>query len=480
MKKLFSMVVGLLSIYLLIGCGGLSNTHTVNFVINNDLEDVSVEVENGETVDQIDVPNEGNHLFLGWYETNDFETPYDFTETVKGDINIYARYSQFEFGKENFITFKENDLFGFMLPTGEVVIEPQYEDASIFRFGYALVIKDEEMLFIDELGNEYNMKTEDTSMFPYRYTMNFTREGKVLIFSDDRYNLLNSDGEILFDIEKNNERMILTGSYFEDGLIPVYFKDSQSGFEGCAYLDEFGDIALSGDYYSCSSFSNGLAAVEITSGDPFTGTYYHGYTFINPSGEVILQTDLTTVYKMFDGIQPVLFKDGYAIGYMGTYLGSGETSSYVVIDEEGNIILDFEVTFDGEYLNYEIPVDVSNGYVLTKNQDDFYAIYDLDGDLIMDYTYKVGSNQDSVIGIYDNRVVFRNDEGQYGAVDVTTGNVVIEFEYDFMSAFNGGYAVVEDDGLYGVIDTDGNIVVDIVYDQMFSVTNNYIYQDIIR
>ncbi len=75
------------------------------------------------------------------------------------------------------------------------IIEAQYDDASIFRFGYALVVKDDQLLFIDELGNEFDLDANDTRMFLYRETINFTRDGKVLIFTDEGAKLLNTEGK---------------------------------------------------------------------------------------------------------------------------------------------------------------------------------------------------------------------------------------------------------------------------------------------
>ncbi len=49
-----------------------------------------------------------------------------------------------------------------------------------------------------------------------------------------------------------------------------------------------------------------------------------------------------------------------------------------MIDEEGQIILEFEPSFDNETSHTEIPIDVSNGYVLTRNDDYYYAIYDFE------------------------------------------------------------------------------------------------------
>ena len=484
MKKILSIGLMFMMMFVFISCDQ-EQTHEVRFVLNNDFEDVLVEVEDGTSVDAINLPTGSNHLLFGWYTSDDYEQTFDFNQEIDEDVTIYARLSHFPYGEENFIAFEENDMYGFMLPTGQVVIEAQYDQVSSFRYGYALVIKDGQLIFIDELGNESESLDQKTSLVGYNNIMNFTSQGYVLIHSSGETQLIDSNGQVLFTkdniykTEDINGSFIVLGSYFEDGLVParVDYIDSQR-MDECVYLDEDGNIALQGGFFECSSFSNGIGAVKIQTGDFGSDSFYYGYTFIDSTGDVLLRSDLTSLYRMYDGVQPVLFKDGYAIGLIGTNLGSEETPKYVVIDEDGQIIIEFEVSL--EDYNLEIPVDVSDGYLLTKNKDDYYAIYSLDGDLIMDYTYQAGSNQMDVIGIFDKRVVLKDDNNQFGAVDVETGQVVIDFEYDYMSAFKGGYAVVEKDGLFGMIDKDGNVIVELEYTDMFSSTRLYIDQEDMR
>jgi hypothetical protein len=131
-----------------------------------------------------------------------------------------------------------------------------------------------------------------------------------------------------------------------------------------------------------------------------------------------------------------------------------------VIDEQGNLVIEFEE---------DQPVDISDGHILTSNENGYCAIYDLSGNMVMDYLYKGCVDQLYATSISDGLVVLKNDENLYGAVDVSTGNVAIDFEYDFMTTFIDGYAVVRKDGLYGIVDTSNNIIVDIAYEDMFSV-----------
>lgn len=59
-------------------------------------------------------------------------------------------------------------------------------------------------------------------------------------------------------------------------------------------------------------------------------------------------------------------------------------------------------------------------------------------------------------------VVEKTDNGLYGYMN-TDGNLEINYQYDFADDFSEGLAVVEKDGKYGFIDKEGNVVIDFKY-----------------
>ena len=56
-------------------------------------------------------------------------------------------------------------------------------------------------------------------------------------------------------------------------------------------------------------------------------------------------------------------------------------------------------------------------------------------------------------------------EGKYGIID-SDGNVIVDFEYDFIFPFEDGLALVVKGSLMGAIDEFGTIIVPIIYDQI--------------
>jgi hypothetical protein len=468
-KKIIYLSISILSLLFISACSDTKTTYNVNFVMGNSLDNVVVEVKHGDTVEKISNPSNGDYQFLGWYQSTDYEELYDFDQVITENTSIYARFSVYELGKENYIAFKDDGKYGFMLPTGEVIIEAKYDSVEPFRYGYALVVKEGRVGFIDTIGNEFS-NWYTGSLFGAMGNLQFTSDGITKVHvGDSVFRFINHEETILFDIEnthpliQENDMHIRASFHFSDGRLPAYtYNVNNPNVDKCVFLDKNGDIALDGGYSDCTSFSNGLAAVRIQTGSVEDGSFKDRYVFINPQGDIVLDTDFNQVYHMFDGIQPVLFKNGYAIGRTALRMIGTEYDlpKYQVIDEQGNLVIEFEE---------DQPVDISDGHILTSNENGYCAIYDLSGNMVMDYLYKGCVDQLYATSISDGLVVLKNDENLYGAVDVSTGNVAIDFEYDFMTTFIDGYAVVRKDGLYGIVDTSNNIIVDIAYEDMFSV-----------
>jgi len=90
-------------------CSNSGSNHDVVFIIDDSLDNVVIKVKDGEKVEKIDDPKIGDFQFLGWYSSNNFYEEFDFDQEIKKNTNIYAKFSYFELGKENYIAFKEED-----------------------------------------------------------------------------------------------------------------------------------------------------------------------------------------------------------------------------------------------------------------------------------------------------------------------------------------------------------------------------------
>ena len=100
------------------------------------------------------------------------------------------------------------------------------------------------------------------------------------------------------------------------------------------------------------------------------------------------------------------------------------------------------VNMDGEYVvepKYFVARDFENGYAAV-------------GEKVVGYTQEMSSD---------------SGEGAVWGVIDTTGKVVVELKYDSLRFVESqGTAIAEIDGLYGLIDFEGNVLVPIVYEDI--------------
>ncbi len=417
-----------------------NNTKTVLVDVYIDTQIKTYTVSEGEFFQEPDYPVKDGYLFLGWYTDSAFTVPYDFSTPVVQNTAVYALFSAYPLGDENYIAFEENDLWGFMTPTGEVIVEAIYDLVEPFRYGLAMVVKDNQFTFINTLGVE-NPIWFDYSPIYYNGIISFTEDGYSRILVDSESIIVNFDLETVFSTAAH----FTTESYFNNGYAPVNLLDEEQNVtKYCGYIDIAGNVigSIENQYTDCTPFNEGYAFIEEENS---------GYYLINSDIEKVHTNAYDFVIPMFDGMKSSYVVDGRAIVHITT-----ETDAYyAVIDFLGNELVTFST---------EIVMFANDTRIVTRNSDWKLAIYDYAGNVISNYLYYSGS---SPIGIYDGLIIVRNGFNQYGAMN-DDGELVIPLVYEALSPFSDGYAVAKEEGLYGVINQANEIVVDFSYDTLTS------------
>jgi hypothetical protein len=71
---------------------------------------------------------------------------------MNGNVLIPLQYEDAVNFSENLAAVKQNGKWGFINPTGDVVIPFKYDETDGFRFGQALVYKQNKKMLIDKKG----------------------------------------------------------------------------------------------------------------------------------------------------------------------------------------------------------------------------------------------------------------------------------------------------------------------------------------
>lgn len=107
------------------------------------------------------------------------------------------------------------------------------------------------------------------------------------------------------------------------------------------------------------------------------------------------------------------------------------------------------------------------GLARVVNDDNKPGYIDFEGNIIVDFDHA------NLGYLQDDRIIASKD-GLFGVYD-TSGTVVVPFEYKYISEYNDGIALasktVETRYLYGAIDTEGTEVIDFEYEFLASASN---------
>ena len=348
----------------------------------------------------------------------------------------------------------EGDRYGFLTDTEEIT-HCIYEEASPFNEGLACVCMDGKYGFIDKSGS--------TALeFIYDYATPFV-EGLAYFAIEDSYGFMDKSGEPVFYLDCDSV------SSFQEGL--AYF--SLDGKYG--YIDKTGTVAIVAAYDDADYFHGGVAKVRVG----------NKYGVINTLGQEIVPV----VYE------DVHFEEGYIMAAK-----DGKKYLYGPDDKDVNIG-GWELLLEGESI-YNIGMEGKNLFRLKKNgkeyltdvsgvllfeMDDRYS-YGVIGDMKYfvakrreeENSYEILDTQGNVVipcGVYDYIESYyysvMNEEflkvkkdGKSGFLDPVDMTLRIPMVYEDVGGFADDHAWVMQDGMYGVIDREGNLIWPIEYEKV--------------
>lgn len=302
--------------------------------------------------------------------------------------------------------------YGYIDQKGTMKIPANYDYATTFSCGYAIVVSGEDMYFIDEKGNmQGGMSYDEIYPFFNDYAI-FELDGKYgllnkkleyqiqPIYSDlgdmrdglayaslqgDKYGFVNKSGK---QVINENYKYVYD---FIDGLAPV----SSDGTKwGC--VNSKGEYVVSPVYDAIYSYSSKMAPFEKkekmgflnTSGKEAVMAIYEDvnqffennlapvrlngkYGYIDKKGNMKIATQ-------YDGATP--FSEGYAI------VGMESAESYMVIDTKGNVVFTLPKGFGPSERGYFF----HNGLLLiggTNNSGEYeYRYIDTKGNMVYSWT----------------------------------------------------------------------------------------------
>lgn len=310
------------------------------------------------------------------------------------------------------IPVKSGKEFQYIDREGKIIINPQFQNATVFRDGLALV---------ETYGDEpkFGFITEDG-----KYAIN-AQYKEATVFSDGLAwavaenaapAAIDKKGELKFTLEDAEEVRI-----FKNGLA-AFSMVNEEGEEKWGFVDKEGKVAINPQFSSVSNFSDGKCGVRNSDGK---------WGFIDKEGKI-------SINYQFDGAGD--FKNGKCIVTSANKDGA--------IDKDGKYII------NPQYSDMQI-----DGDMFLVSQGGKWGWCDKDGKLVINPQFG------EAYPFNGNKTTSVQSGKSYGYID-KDGKIIINPQFDMASPFNGKLALVVSADKIGFIDNEGKYVINPQFDDV--------------
>lgn len=299
----------------------------------------------------------------------------------------------------------------------------------MFIFSVSVLANDISQLIAEEVTFKIFVNQEEKTL-----------NDKVILINNKTYVPLREVGEILqLDVEWSEENQSISinskkETPKDNNQLLYPFKDNDLW----GYMDKQGNVVIEAIYLAAYEFSEDLAVIKNEN---------ERYGYINLKGEIVIPCKYYEAYN---------FSEGFAVVQERRYSKNERppitdtTGSYIYINKSG------ENVFNKEYAYAE---EFSEGYaqVISNNGDATYI--NKNGDIATNLNFISRSK------FYDNYAIVRTRNEGYAIIDKNFNPTYLR-GYDNVYGTNGGYVVAAKQGKYGVIDIEGNTVIDFQYEYL--------------
>lgn len=377
--------------------------------------------------DRIRITEDGNYIF--------FQDDKAGIMDEKGNIVLEPKYTSIN-KDDDYYLVAEDGKYGYLDSLFNVVIPFQFDDASCFVDGIAVVKVGEKYGIINEKGQFILAPTYDDIGYVYE------EDPYVKINNSGKYGLIDKNGNVVlwpeYDdiyvlddwIEVEMEDTYGAMNLDLEWIVPLNYRDVGRDSEYNVmwaddmddirhYFDMNGNELIYGDGWKSSISEDGL--ITVSQGD--------GYSLYDAEGRYVRYLDYYNVCKFFRGLSNAEDED-YNCGF---------------INEDGNIVIPFEFDNAGHF---------SEDGLVSVYKDGKWAFMDEAGELITDFIFDKVSDFS-----YGRAAVCR--DGKWGYINAK-GEEVIPVRYDCADDFYGSKVSVtigtDEDAVEYTINYVGDII----------------------
>ena len=299
----------------------------------------------------------------------------------------------------------------------------------------------------------------------------------LLTEKDGKYGIVDNVGSVIINNEYKEIKPI--SEQYENGYIVVDENDKYGVInytKTVALENKYDDIKQAygnGKYYIVKE-GNDWKIVD-TDGNEFISEEYENIVSVNGENAVIEENNKYGVVSIADNkaiINPDYDSISYATG--SNYIVS-QDGKYGVMDSNGNKLVDFNYTnivyrsvanfyeatnedYTSDLMDTDMNVRLSNVIISELNTESGYLKVRQNNEYKY-YNFRFEEREAKDILSSNTLFLSQNEEGKYGFVD-RNGNVIVNYIYDDAREQNDyGYASVKKAGLWGAINSRGEVAV---------------------
>lgn len=394
------------------------------------------------------IPDNSKAIFITTINVNYDDGTYDTRVLNANGDELFTEYDTIE-AIENYdssnnlwyesgiLKISQDGKYGIIDTNGNKLVDPEYDSITALKgvTNSLLTEKDGKYGVIDNVGsviinNEYAQIQSISDQY---------ENGYIVIDENDKYGVINYTRTVAVENKYDDIKNVYgNGKYY-------IVKEGNTW----KIVDTDGNDYLVGKYDDIISIQNENAVVKEN----------------NKFGVVTISDGQSIINTEYDSIT-------YATG--NNYIVS-KASKYGIMDSNGNILVDlnysnivyrsvanfYEATNDdytSNLIDNDMNIRLSNVIISELNTEDGYLkVRENDTYKYYNFRFEEKASADVLNG--NTLFLSQNEEGKYGFVD-RNGNVVVDYIYDDAREQNDyGYASVKQNGLWGTIDSRGEVTV---------------------
>lgn len=406
------------------------------------------------------IPNENEDLFICTYDIDYNNETYK-TKVLNKDKNeILTEYENVKpvenndgsniWYEKNCLIFNKNEKFGLIDFEGKVLLEPIYDKI------YAL-LGIENSIIIEKDGKKglANSSAGQVIIEPIYddiVSLTETYENGYIVKNDqNKYGVISSDKTQILDNKYDEIKKVASSNYYvvvENGALEIINKAGEivlnSGFDSVEEIQADNFIII----------KNGKYGVIDNKGNLLIPTEYNNLKFATPNS-LIAEKDGKYGIINKDGSQGIEFKYD-RISYINTAdFFQAENSDFTTDIINRNL----QTVLNSIYIS---EINIEDGYLRIR-QNDEYKYYN--------FAFEEKTNKEI---LSTNTLFLVKENGKYG-YENKNGDRIVDCIYDDAKEQNKyGFCAVKKDGLWGVLKSDGTVIV-----KPSKNLDNYLYIDFI-